>query len=120
MHFDLNVGLLSGGQTTDLGKPPSFLDRLLETTATPDNISEKSKDVQQVGLAGRIGSRQEHARPQIHVDLAEISPILQTKMGDNHDYPSDPCLVCPFTNAAYCSGVSIPSQVCSTLPTRIV
>jgi hypothetical protein len=85
-HIDQNVGVLTGGKTTKSGNPVAVLDSTLKAASHGNDVPQEAKNVEEIGLAGGIGTDQKHPTLQFHVRLLEVLPVFQADAGESHDF----------------------------------
>ena len=86
VNFDCNFWVLSRCQTTDFRYASAVFDCFLKSTAFCFyNISKKAKNIEKVGLTGRIRAYDKLTLAKWNIEFSEIAPVFYFKTFDNHN-----------------------------------
>jgi hypothetical protein len=62
----------------------TVLDGTLEAASHGNDVSQETKHVEEIGLAGGVGTDQKRPALQLHIHSLEVLPVLQADMREAH------------------------------------
>ena len=89
-HVDNDCRLAPRCQAADLRYTATVADGLLQPAAACRDLLEEPERVQEIGLPRRVGARHEDALLQPHVDVREVTPVLEPETCNLHGLPRLP------------------------------
>jgi hypothetical protein len=86
VDFDVDddLGIATRVKRSQSGDAASALDGLLEASARLGDVAEEPQCIQQVGLAARVRTDDEHSLAQRNLDAQEVAPILEEELREPH------------------------------------
>lgn len=78
----LHIGISPGGERAQCRDTVSFPDSVCESASHRHYVVQEPDRIQEIGLAGGVGSDEKRASREIDIDLVKVAPVAEAEVCD--------------------------------------